>query len=100
MTPEQEQALKEHLQAIAKILYDESDPATMQMRTPLGEESEWKDDKAIATAQGVLANFQNNAQLAEELYSIGSGAVESAIKQIGRRVQLSGAQWNRDNVKC
>ncbi|WP_250125740.1 hypothetical protein [Chroococcidiopsis sp. CCMEE 29] len=30
MTPEQEQALKEHLQAIAKILYDESDPATMQ----------------------------------------------------------------------
>ena len=30
MTPEQEQALKEHLQAIAKILYDDSDPATMQ----------------------------------------------------------------------
>lgn len=35
---------------------------------------------------------------AEELYSIGSGAVESAIKQIGRRVHLSGAQWNRENV--
>ncbi len=30
MTPEQEQSLKEHLQAIAKILYDESNPATMQ----------------------------------------------------------------------
>ncbi len=30
MTPEQEQALKDHLQAIAKILYDDSDPATMQ----------------------------------------------------------------------
>lgn len=30
MTPEQEQALKEHLQAIGKILYDESEPATMQ----------------------------------------------------------------------
>ncbi len=30
MTPDQEQALKEHLQAIAKILYDDSDPATMQ----------------------------------------------------------------------
>lgn len=30
MTPEQHQALKEHLQAIAKILYDDSDPATMQ----------------------------------------------------------------------
>lgn len=30
MTPEQQQALKEHLQAIAKILYDDSDPTTMQ----------------------------------------------------------------------
>ena len=181
------------------------DGGKVRLRTPLGEESEWKDYKAIATAQGVLANFQNNAQLidwmndhslahpvvclgdghdgiwniisqiatawqrreildwyhlvenlhkvggsikrlnqaeallwqgqvetaltlfsncqrkqaqnfcqylrkhqhrivnyeyfqAEGLYSIGSGAVESAIKQIGRRVQLSGAQWNRDNV--
>jgi hypothetical protein len=35
---------------------------------------------------------------AEGLYSIGSGAVESAIKQIGRQVQLSGAQWNRENA--
>lgn len=35
---------------------------------------------------------------AEGLYSIGSGAVESVIKQIGRRIQLSGAQWNRENV--
>lgn len=30
MTPEQEQALKVHLQAIAQILYDESDPAAMK----------------------------------------------------------------------
>lgn len=30
MKPEQEQALKAHLQAIAKILYDDSDPDTMQ----------------------------------------------------------------------
>ena len=30
MTPEQQQALKEHLQAIAQILYQNSDPATMQ----------------------------------------------------------------------
>jgi hypothetical protein len=35
---------------------------------------------------------------AEGLYSIGSGAVESAIKQISRRLQLSGAQWKRENV--
>lgn len=30
--------------------------------------------------------------------SIGSGTVESAIKQISRRVKLSGAQWNANNV--
>jgi hypothetical protein len=30
--------------------------------------------------------------------SIGSGAVESMVKQIGRRIKLSGAQWNRSNV--
>jgi hypothetical protein len=30
MTPEQEQALKTHLQAIAQILYDNSDPEAMK----------------------------------------------------------------------
>ena len=30
--------------------------------------------------------------------SIGSGEVESAIKQIGRRVKISGAQWSQNNV--
>jgi hypothetical protein len=181
------------------------DGGKVRLRTPLGEQCEWKDYKAIATDQGMLANFRNNAQLidwvneqalaqpmtclgdghdgiwniiiqiatasqrreildwyhlkanlhkvggsikrlnqaeallwkgqveatialfencqkkqaknfceylrkhrhrivnydyfqAEGLCSIGSGAVESAIKQIGRRVQLSGAQWNAENV--
>jgi hypothetical protein len=30
--------------------------------------------------------------------SIGSGAVESAVKQIDRRLKLSGAQWNLHSV--
>lgn len=30
MQPEQQQALNTHLQAIAKILYDDSDPESMQ----------------------------------------------------------------------
>jgi len=30
--------------------------------------------------------------------TIGSGSVESTIKQIGRRVKISGAQWNQNNV--
>ena len=35
---------------------------------------------------------------AEEICSIGSGAVESAVKQIGRRIKISGAQWLPENV--
>jgi hypothetical protein len=30
--------------------------------------------------------------------TIGSGSVESSIKQIGRRIKISGAQWKRENV--
>lgn len=37
--------------------------------------------------------FQEN-----EICSIGSGAVESTIKQIDRRLKISGAQWNERNV--
>ena len=34
----------------------------------------------------------------EKISSIGSGAIESTVKQIGRRVKISGAQWNKHNV--
>ncbi len=34
----------------------------------------------------------------QEICSIGSGAVESAVKQIGHRVKLTGAQWKTENV--
>ena len=35
---------------------------------------------------------------AQQLCSIGSGAVESAVKQIGRRLQISGARWKLASV--
>lgn len=31
--------------------------------------------------------------------SIGSGEIESTVKQIGRRLKISGAQWDEDNVQ-
>jgi hypothetical protein len=31
--------------------------------------------------------------------SIGSGEIESTVKQVGRRIKLSGAQWHEDNVQ-
>jgi hypothetical protein len=39
------------------------------------------------------SDYQTNG-----ICSIGSGAVESTIKQIDRRLQISGAQWNESNV--
>jgi hypothetical protein len=41
----------------------------------------------------------NYAYYKAEGISIGSGAVESAIKQIDRRTQISGAQWKTENGK-
>ncbi len=35
---------------------------------------------------------------AENLSSIGSGAVESAVKQIDKRLQIVGAQWKSQNL--
>jgi hypothetical protein len=35
---------------------------------------------------------------AEQLSSIGSGAVESAVKQIDKRLQIVGAQWKYENL--
>lgn len=34
----------------------------------------------------------------EQICSIGSGAVESTVKQIDRRLKISGSQWNEENV--
>jgi hypothetical protein len=40
----------------------------------------------------------NDEYLHPEGFSIGSGEVESAIKQIGGRVKISDAQWDAKNV--
>lgn len=40
----------------------------------------------------------NDHYLQLEGFTIGSGTVESGIKQIGRRIKISGAQWDAKNV--
>jgi hypothetical protein len=42
-----------------------------------------------------IPNYQEYERLA---IPIGSGSVESKIKQISARVKISGASWNRKNV--
>ncbi len=45
--------------------------------------------------QGRIPNYEACQQAGE---TIGSGGVESLVKQIAARVKLSGAQWSRHNV--
>ena len=43
-----------------------------------------------------LVDYETSQELQPS--SIGSPAVESAVKQIGRRLKISGAQWKSENV--
>lgn len=52
----------------------------------------------VAYLQKHRTRIPNYEYLQLEGFDIGSGAVESAIKQIGRRVKISGAQWETKSV--
>jgi hypothetical protein len=43
-----------------------------------------------------IVNYKDYSE--RKICSIGSGAVESAVKQIDRRTKISGAQWKTENV--
>lgn len=43
-----------------------------------------------------IVNYEQLSQ--DKICSIGSGAVESTVKQIDRRLKISGAQWLKKNV--
>ena len=55
-------------------------------------------DRFIAYLAKHRQRIVNYSYYQAEGISIGSGEIESAIKQIGRRVKISGAQWNQSNV--
>jgi hypothetical protein len=63
--------------------------------------SDWKHnnvDKFINYLNQHRTRIINYGYFQAEGFSIGSGAIESTIKQIGRRVKISGAQWKTENV--
>jgi hypothetical protein len=50
----------------------------------------------LETHRHRIVNYQYYQE--EEISSIASGAVESTVKQIDRRLKISGAQWKAENV--
>lgn len=62
---------------------------------------DWQHER-VTTFVGYLNKHRqriiNYGYYQAEGVSIGSGAIESTVKQLGRRIKLSGAQWDRHNV--
>ncbi len=56
-------------------------------------------DRFIAYLTKHRHRIVNYSYYQAEGISIGSGEIESTVKQIGRRVKISGAQWHEDNVQ-
>ncbi len=62
---------------------------------------DWKHDSIdnlIAYLNKHRHRIINYSYFQAEGISIGSGTIESTVKQIGARIKLSGAQWKADNV--
>jgi hypothetical protein len=55
-------------------------------------------DNFIAYLNKHRHRIVNYAYFQAEGISIGSGTMESTVKQIGARIKLSGAQWKAENV--
>lgn len=63
--------------------------------------ADWKHEKVsnfIAYLNKHRHRIVNYDYYQSEGISIGSGTIESTIKQIGRRIKISGSQWNSENV--
>ena len=119
--PEEQQQLLAHSRAITEALPQEMSAIAVgqsgqwQQRLDRVEDLLWHGNVEAAIAQfynwrherveRFVAYFnKHRARIVNYDYyhsegiSIGSGALESTVKQIGRRLKISGAQWKPSNV--
>ena len=86
---------QQHLDAVEACLWQGDVDGAVRLL------DDWPHDQ-VEQFMGYLAKHRhrivNYSYYQAEGISIGSGTVESTIKQIGRRVKISGAQWKEDNV--
>lgn len=72
-----------------------------EVEQAIEEFSNWKHEKVsnfVTYLNRHRHRIVNYDYYQAEGISIGSGTIESTIKQIGRRVKISGSQWKTDNV--
>jgi len=94
-----------HHRQVQKV--DLSPPNIKQKLTEVGEEaiSKLRKSKYVGVTNFISYLRKHRHRLvnymyfqAEQLSSIGSGAVESVVKQIDKRLQIVGAQWKSENL--
>ncbi|BAC91462.1 gll3521 [Gloeobacter violaceus PCC 7421] len=98
--------LKENLYKVGgslnRLKRAESDLWRGKAEEAMGRFEGWKAEQVKRFCQYLSkhkARIVNYGYLqAEQVCSVGSGAVESAVKQIDRRLKISGAQWKVENV--
>jgi hypothetical protein len=69
---------------------------TLNLLSPLKAKQAQNFCRYLENHRSRIVNYYYYQQ--EEISSIASGAVESTVKQIDRRLKISGAQWKAENV--
>ena len=85
----------EHFSEVRALLWQGKVDETLQLLTADQRELAANFVVYLTKHRHRIPNYQ---YLQLEGFTIGSGAVESAVKQISRRLKISGAQWDTKNV--
>ncbi|MBE9204590.1 hypothetical protein IQ218_15540 [Synechocystis salina LEGE 06099] len=86
MPAEEKALLKQSLAESARLMRKYTEPEKLK---------DFKFKDYLSKHWGRIPDYRRHQQLG---ITIGFGDVESKIKQVGTRVKLSGARWNRQNV--
>ena len=84
------------LKEAQELLWQGKVDETIELMSPLKKKQAKNFCEYLRTHSQRIINYSYYQE--EEICSIGSGAVESTIKQIDRRLKISGAQWNEENI--
>lgn len=84
------------LKAAETFLWQGKVNETLSLFSPLKAKAAQNFCQYLQTHRHRIVNY--DYYQTENICSIGSGAIESTIKQIDRRLKISGAQWNESNV--
>lgn len=84
------------LKIAESLLWQGKVSETIELMAPLNKKQAENFCNYLETHRSRIINYSYYQQ--EQICSIGSGAVESTVKQIDRRLKISGAQWKQENV--